>query len=398
MAADGNPSTHSTVHADKVLRLPLKIALTEVAVRYFLMSNKKLGRVRMAETEDEYGLKVEGISLQNLKAMLKLGYISRMEVANPDLLSLRSEVIELTKFLTQNLLFFRFDKELLDFILKTSVVKQWNRANPTHQINEISILKLPPGVGDSIKNGQELQLIKNFLVEPLFKQIDLSRSIEKEDKAERKDLCMRYLENVHSSTWNLISFIYSKNREKEFLLQISEMLDNFVKKSPIAEYLALMLIELIAYIGNLNLLQFVAARYEKNITIGQLLKNPALRMRLISEMEKEDEQTYLIWGISSNPTTPTAKHKLNVSIFNKGFGYSKVFDELSKKTSSGQIVELNLHDFMQSSQSEQINTELGLNYLSYLKDACKDLGIYFVSSIHKLAKQDLALINCHLQF
>ncbi len=379
------------------MRIPLKIAFTDIAVRYFLTNNKKLGKIRMAENVEEHGLRVEGISLQNLKAMLKLGYISRMEVSHPDLLSLRSEVIELTKFLCQNLLFFRFDKELQDFVLRTSVIKQWNRSNPTNQINEGSILKLPSMITESQKIEQEYQLIRNFILEPLFRQIEITRTIEKEDKVERKELCLRYLESVHHNTWALISFVYSKNREKEFLLSISEMLDAFIKKSPISEYLALMLVELIAYIGNLNMLQFVAARYEKNITVGQLLKNPALRMRLIGEMEKEEEQTYLIWGVSYNPNTPAAKHKLNVSIFNKGFGYSKVFDEISRKTSSN-IVELNLHDFMQTSQSDQLNAELGLNYLSYLKDACKDLGIYFVSSIHKLAKQDLALINCHLQF
>jgi hypothetical protein len=397
MSADGSTASRPAVHADRVMRIPLKIAFTDIAVRYFLTNNKKLGKIRMAENVEEHGLRVEGISLQNLKAMLKLGYISRMEVSHPDLLSLRSEIIDLTKFLCQNLLFFRFDKELQDFVLRTTAIKQWNRANPTNQINEGSILKLPAAITESQKIEQEYQLIKNFILEPLFRQIEITRTIEKEDKVERKELCLRYLESVHHNTWSLISFVYSKNREKEFLLAISEMLDNFIKKSPIAEYLALMLVELIAYIGNLNMLQFVAARYEKNITVGQLLKNPALRMRLIGEMEKEDEQTFLIWGVSYNPNTPAAKHKLIVSIFNKGFGYSKVFDEISRKTSSN-IVELNLHDFMQTSQSDQLNAELGLNYLSYLKDACKDLGIYFVSSIHKLAKQDLALINCHLQF
>jgi hypothetical protein len=397
MIAEGVSAAHPIPHAERVLRIPLKIAFTEIAVRYFIMNNKKLGKIRMAENTEEHGLKVEGISLQNLKAMLKLGYISRMEVAHPDLLSMRSEIIELTKFLCQNLLFFRFDKELLDYVIKSNTIKLWNRTNPTNQINEGTIQKLPGVVSDAQKTEQEARLIKNFLLEPLFKQIDLSRSIEKEDKAERKELCLRYLENVTHNTWALISFVYSKTREKEFLLTISQMLDAFIKKSPIAEYLSLMLIELIAYIGNLNMLQFVAARYEKNISVSQLLKNPALRMRLIGEMEKEDEQTYLIWGISYNPSTPSVKHKLTVSIFNKGFGYSKVFDELSRKTTAN-IVELNLHDFLQNSQGEQFNTELGLNYLSYLKEACTDLGLYFVSSIHRLPKQDLALINCVLQF
>lgn len=397
MSADGNQAPHSGTRTDQILRVPLKIAFTDIAVRYFLTNNKKLGKIRMAENVEEPGLKVEGISLSNLKAMLKLGYISRMEISHPDLLSMRSEIIEITKFLCQNLLFFRFDKELLDHVLKTNAIKQWNRTNPTHQINEASLLRLPPIGNETLKTEQEFRLIKNFILEPLFKQIDHSRNIEKEDKAERKDLCLKYMENVHHNTWSLIAFVYSKNREKEFLLSISEMLDNFIKKSPISEYLSLMLVELIAYIENLNMLQFIAARYEKNITVGQLLKNPALRLRLIGEMEKEEEQTYLIWGISYNPNTPAVKHKLNVSIFNKGFGYSKVFDEVARKT-AGNIEEANLHDFLQGSQSDQFNTELGLNYLSYLRDACKDLGIYFVSSIHRLAKQDLALVNCHLQF
>jgi hypothetical protein len=397
MAADGIQASHSAIRTDRVLRIPLKIAFTEAAVRYFLMNKKKMGKVRMAENVEEYGLKVEGISLQNLKAMLKLGYISRIEVAHPDLLSLRSEIIELTKFLCQNLMFFRFDKELLDYVLRSNTVKQWNRANPTNQINGTSAMKLPTTGVEPHKMEQEFRLIRNFIVEPLSKQIDLSRTIEKEDKIERKELCQKYLENVHNATWSLIAFVYSKSREKEFLLSISEMLDTFIKKSPIAEYLALMLIELIAYIGNLNMLQFVQSRYEKNLSIGQLLKNPALRMRLVGEMEKEEEQTYLIWGLSYNPDTPGAKHKLNVSIFNKGFEYNKVFDQISKKTAAN-IVEHNLSDFMQHSQSDTINAEMGLNYLTYLKEACNDLGIYFVSSIQRLAKQDLACINCHLQF
>jgi hypothetical protein len=397
MASDSSQASHPAVRTDRVLRIPLKIAFTDIAVRYFLNSKKKMGKVRMAENVEEYGLKVEGISLQNLRAMLKLGYISRIEVAHPDLLSLRSEIIELTRFLCQNLLFFRFDKEVLDYVLRSNTVKQWNRSNPTNQINGVAAARLPTAGIEPHKMEQEFRLIKNYLLEPLYRQIDFSRNIEKEDKVERKDLCQQYLDSVNNATWSLIAFVYSKSREKEFLLAINEMLDNFVKKSPIAEYLALMLIELIAYIGNLNMLQFVQTRYEKNISVGQLLKNPALRMRLIGEMEKEEELTYLIWGLGYNPDTPSAKHKLNVSIFNKGFEYNKVFDQISKKAAAN-IVEHNLSDFMKHSGSDNINAEMGLNYLTYLKEACNDLGIYFVSSIQRLAKQDLALINCHLQF
>jgi hypothetical protein len=391
----GNPSYPE--QAEKTLRLPLKLALTEVAVQYFLLRNKRLGKIRLAENTEEHGLEVKAISIRNLQTMLKLGYISLIETAHSDLLSYRSEVFDLTKLLVQALLFLRFDREIMDYALKKESFVHLRRANPSLRSDSPADIKKLLTTLESKKQEQDHQMIRNFLVTTIFKQISLSRDISKEDKEERKQLCLSYLDNLGYPAWTLIALAYTEKKDRIVLLDFAGMLRNFIRKSSVAEYLSLMLIELISYIENLNMLQFINTHYDKRLTFEQLLRSPDLRQRLVAEMEKDEERTYLTWDISYNPQSTVSRHKLTVSIFNREFGYGRVFDEINRKANVN-VVEQSLHDFIRGSASPLVDAELGLNYLSYLKDACTDLGIYFVSSVHRLPKSDLAMVNCHLHF
>jgi hypothetical protein len=396
MTPDSVSAENPLAAAERLLKVPLKIAFTEAATRHFIMSKKRLSRIRMGENAEEYGLEVSSITVRSFRTMLRLGYIARVEVAHPDLLSLREEIIELTRLLFQSLLDQRFGKEVLNLILRSDAVRHWNRANLANPINESALeghttLGIDPG-----RVEQDCTLFRNSLLGPMFRRIDLSRSLEKEDKVERRELCHHYLDSLPPRLWTLIAFVYGENREREFLRATEEAMDAFVRKAPISEYLALMLVELVAYVGNLNTLLFVRTRYERGVTLGQLLQNPSLRARLMGEMAKEDHQTHLIWDVGTSAAAAGPRNKLNMSIFNRSFGQGDTLAEITRKTNEG-VVELNLEDFLQNSRADYLNAQLGLSYLSYLREACSQLGIYFVSSVHRLARQDLAMISCHLQ-
>ena len=207
MTTDAASADSQAASADRLLKVPLKIAFTEEATRHFIMSKKRLSRIRMGENAEEYGLEVSSITARSFRTMLKLGYIARVEVAHPDLLSLREEIIELTRMLFQNLLDLRFGKELMNLFLRSEAVRQWNRANPSNPINESSLqghatLKIDPA-----RVEQDCNLFRNSLLGPLFRRIDLSRSLEKEDKAERRDMSRHYLDSIPQRLWALIAFV-----------------------------------------------------------------------------------------------------------------------------------------------------------------------------------------------
>ena len=99
------------------LNLPLKVILTEEGASHFISHKIKLLRFRLADNIEEYGISLNPFSPQSLQNMILVNYISKIEISMSEFVSVRQEVMDLSKVVVYSLLYKQFDRQLFaDFI------------------------------------------------------------------------------------------------------------------------------------------------------------------------------------------------------------------------------------------------------------------------------------------
>lgn len=387
---------HATL-VERTVTLPLKLALTSTAVEYFRSKQYALGRVSTANGSEGYGFTLSSLSLARLKAMLRRAFISQVEAAHPDLMAFRSPLMELSKCLCTHVLLKRFTREVVAHTLGSEPVKQWKRAHPSAPLDSASLFGSSMDSAGAVVWEQDARMIRNSLLEPLFKQIDHARDLEREEKEERREFCNSCFEDVSPSLWTLVARIHAQWRNRSFLNSIGEMLDAYLRRTAIAEYLSLMLAEIVAYLQNLNMGQYVIRRYHQQISRASLMRNEALRERILGEMVKDAEKTCVTWSLDAEPRATCQRSTLGITLFNRDIMPGRMQDEFRERSGMS-LVSQSLNDFMRDPTAEHVDIGLGLSYLSHLRDVCAEHGASFASSIHHAPKGNVALITCSLQF
>ena len=126
------------------LNLPLKVILTEEGASHFLSHNMKLQRFKLADNVDEYGVSLNSFSPQSLQNMILVNYISKIEISMSEFVSVRQEVMDLSKVVVYSLLYKQFDRQLFAELIQTDCVQKHNRKNPTQLIDERTKLSENP--------------------------------------------------------------------------------------------------------------------------------------------------------------------------------------------------------------------------------------------------------------
>ena len=120
----------------RILDLPIKLVLTQEGSTFFIKQNKKLLRFTLAGNVEEYGISMDSFAPDNLQRLILANYISKIEISQSELVSMRQEIMDLSKLIVFSLLYRQFDLFMFKQILASPVIKKWNRLNPSSIIDE----------------------------------------------------------------------------------------------------------------------------------------------------------------------------------------------------------------------------------------------------------------------
>ena len=120
----------------RLLNLPIKLVLTQEGSTFFINQNKKLLRFTLAGNVEEYGISLDSFVPDNIQRLILANYISKIEISQSELVSLRQEIMDLSKLIVFSILYRQYDMFIFKQILASSVLKKWNRLNPANIIDE----------------------------------------------------------------------------------------------------------------------------------------------------------------------------------------------------------------------------------------------------------------------
>jgi len=380
-----------------VIELPLKITLTTAGVEWFIRNKRQLKQLRMADSRLEYGISVAMMSAAALQKMINIDYIASVELARSEFYSKRSEIIDLTKLIVHRILFKKFENETSRMFMASALIKKWNRQNPGRCIDENTAYN--QGQVDTLFAGiaSEIPLVSMDIQEPLMRRYAASNALSDEDRTLRAYLADGFVVNASKLLWCILAKSRGQPEYDGLIGELRETLAGYVEKAAISGNLALMVVELLGYTEVSHYRQVTDRLLKGRKTGDALMTDERMRSEVRRRMEAEGDLLSLTFQLGSKGASIGTEYRLRVSICNQEKSFRRLNEQLESRLGMD-VKEHSLLDFYRRIPEQQINTELGLYYLSYLQKACEKQNIRIESTVNVIPRSDLTLINLTLGF
>jgi len=205
-------------------------------------------------------------------------------------------------------------------------------------------------------------------------------------------LSEKFLNNIRPSVWLVLSKFRGADGYDALIRELRANLSDYMDKSRIAEYLALMIIELAVNAENANLRKEAKSMIRGGMDAGASLLDAAVRARVVAELERKGDLVYLAWKIGGKSSSIGTQGKLQVTLYNREREFKEMRDNIEAKKSAD-LKKKTLTDFYREMPAGESDTELGLYYLSYLSEACEKVGIKFESVVSQLKEADTTAVT-----
>jgi len=375
-----------------VIDLPLKMIFTDEGINFFIRSGKKLNKFKLANEVEQYGVFLERFSPPSIQRMLHIGYISDVEISRPEFLSKRQDVMDLSKIITYGNLYHRFDEVVFEAILESALVKRWNRTNPGSIIDQKTKLSEKYLQEILTQNKKHIQAVKQECLKPIISQVMADKGLDMNEKNIQLFLGEKYLDNLRPMSWFILSKFKDDPAFDTLLTELRDILQRYMEKAQVAEYLALITMELLLYAGNKNIQKFVMKRYKGTMDPDTVILDEEMRKMLVNEMIQRGDNIYLSWKMSTEKTSLQSRTRLQLSIYNNASDYTNLKNNIDNKKGLN-IKRKSLTDFYRDVSQEGGSSDLGLYYLSYLSEECTKVGIHFESLVSQIKESEQSVIT-----
>ena len=365
----------------QLISLPLKFVFTEAGASALLRQNIKINRLKMGDQTEDYGVFLDKVTPDFLQRMIMMNYISKIEVSGVEPVESRTDIIELSKLIVFSILFRNFADVSLEQLLASNPVKQWNHLNPSLVIDEKTQFK--EGLLQSFieQHPEELNDIQKELLDPIHKNIDNDTSLEQEEKDHKKEILQNMFSSVHPLGWfTLLKF--RKTRDFHLLLRAARLcLVESLKKTNLAEYSSLMLLELASNIVNVNIQKEAKQLYGyENLDVKQLIQDPKLRLPVIESLRKKNNLLTFSWKLGGTSLAIGTRGRFQVVLYDQDINFVATRESMAQ-SKSADVKRFNLSEFYKKLHQSGSDLDLGIFYLSFLDEACNNMGIRFESMV-----------------
>lgn len=379
------------------LNLPLKVILTEEGASHFISHKIKLLRFRLADNVEEYGISLNPFSPQSLQNMILVNYISKIEISMSEFVSVRQEVMDLSKVVVYSLLYKQFDRQLFADLIQTDAVQKHNRKNPTQLIDERT--KMSEAQLRQLLASQKttVQLAKKEILDPVWKSLMENKEYSLEEKNIYLLMTEKFLNRLSLMNWYIITKFYRTEGFSQINIAIRHLLQVYMEKSRVAEYISILVMELALNNENSNMRKEARRMFAGIDDVDALIYDPEQREKIVAELKRNHEQVFISWKLGGGSSAIGKQGRLQITLYNKDDEFQEVKENIESKASAD-TNKKSLIDFYRELPEGQESTDLGLYYLSYLDDACKKVNVKFESIVNQFSSSDLTVINLIFNF
>ncbi len=377
----------------------MKIIFNEDGINFFIKSNKKLTKFKLADDVEQYGIYFDTFSPASVQKMLLINYVQNLEISRPEFMSKRQDVMDLSKLITYGTLYRRFDEIVFTKVIDSEVVRKWNRSNSGSIIDRKTNLGETALAASLDKNRAIVGAIKQEILAVIVQTVQANDTLLPEEKNIQIFLADKFLTTLRPFIWFILVKFKDSDDLPLLLNEIEGILKDFMVKSKIAEYLSLMTMELAIMAENTNLQTFAKNRYKGTLDPMAVMYDPEMRKMIVEEMRARSQNVFLSWKVGGETSRAVgSREKLQVKIYNKDAAFLETKKSVDE-TKTADVKLRSLMDFYKDTPGDAgANTELGLYYLSYLSEECQKVGVHFESLVNQIRESNLTVITLNLLF
>jgi hypothetical protein len=386
------------VEKKAIFELPLKFVFTEEGSSMLMRQKVKFTRFKMGDNTEDYGVFLDKVVPSSAQRMLMAGYVSKIEVSGIETVAARKEILDLSKLIVFSLLYAQYGHASFTQIVSAEPVKRWNHANPFSVIDEKTQFR-EGSVRNYLKEHEtELSEITGELLNPLTKNINEDTSLQEDEKKLQIMMAEKLLAFADPLMW-FVLIKFRSDPDYLFLLRDARLcLAEYLKKTRIAEYAALFIVELAQNIENINILKEAQIFYKnKYVKLFKILQEPQFRIPVIEEMRKKNNLITISWKIGGTSTSIGTKGRLQVVLYDREINYREIRDSF-EATKSADITRNSLTEYYNRLLENGNDLELGMYYLSYLNEACEKVGIKFEAMVNQISLSDVTMTTLSFGF
>jgi len=363
-----------------LIELPVKLLFSDQGVDFFIKNKKPMNKFKMPDNSTQYGIALNQYNHKTVKHMIAIGYLSRIEISRSEFTSKRQDILSMTKSNVFGFLVKRFDEMVFDIVMDSELIKNWNRSNHG------SILDRKTNINETVlrqlleKNKDVVKSVKETLTLAVHKDLYKNDTLTEDEITNQSLLCSEYLTSLRSFTWFILSKFKDAPTYEILILEISQLLIEFMSRNKISEYISLMLMELLNSAENRNLKEYIKMMYP-TLAYNDILEEPEARVGLLKEMQDKGNHFSLSYKFDKSETKISAKKRFEVAVFNKESEVMMLKEKVDQQMAS-KVRKQSLTDFYRRSGGD--GSDLGMFYLSYLGEECSKVGIKFESQVKEI--------------
>jgi len=380
-----------------VIELPVVLILTDEGEYFFNQRHRTLEYAARTSKVGADGLVLNAYSAKTLQRLIFAGYISRIEISRADFTSKRNQILDLAKLVAYGVLFREYSIKLGKELKETPIVANWNRKNPSRALNQSNITKHALRDGEQVKNVEVLQEVQKEVIEEIFNfhAADL-KGYSSEEMQMLNYKAANFMQQLNPIIWALMAQQRGTQVFSQTVQAMESIVWQFLSKANIADYLALLVLELVTQAEKSLMEEAVQTYLKGRIELDHFMKNKNDRLKVLQSLSDHNKMATLSWKIQARRGSMSDSSPFQIMLYNRSIEHENIRRELEDKKNlktDGKA----LSEFYEQLPGES-EDQLGLYYLTYLQEECKRQGTLFDSYVNFIDQHNLTFITLSIRF
>jgi hypothetical protein len=342
---------------------------TEEGVTYFIRNGRRLIRFITSDEREEYGIRLVNFSPATVQKLMRLGFVRTIDMPVEDIVPHRRDIMDFSKLITYGMLYMQYDHEVYQDLVKSPLVSRWNRRNAKYSIDHGTRVE-PRRLTPLLQKREDAYLeLRGRLLAMVEHHLDSVSSLDESERRIARWTAEKFLDALDPLFWFMLLANEGREESEALLSAAGKRLVDYLERASIAEYLALLLIELLMHLHHST-----------------------------DEEDREESTGFsILWKIRKRKERQGDRGRMHIVLSNHRARYEEVQGTFKDRSSLS--ADRSLQDFYRDASLSGGESErsLGLYYLSFLSEACRRQGISFESFVNQPASGQ-ALLNLILQF
>lgn len=311
----------------------------------------------------------------NVQRFVAYELLEEIEIERPEFLTKRREIMTMTRFTVTGILFKRFRPELKQLIRQSKLftkIEQHSR-----EVGRAHILAFVK------RNERAIRAIRHSLMFEPEQSIQQDASLNERERTQRLQEIRSIVDAIDDEVWFLLALLSDADHRQNLVQTIQDLLIRYVQRFRVADYVSLILMELLQYAETTQLHNFAerdrSARLDSGDIVGRL-SDPSFREKLFERAARTNSLLGLNYAFIGNPYSNDTPPQVKISVINHGLlGYGSRETILTKR--GREVRSVPLAQFYETESPDQFDTTLGTYYLESLQKAVEDAGMHFASDL-----------------